>query len=101
MRQEKGTVWTLCPRDAEDGLAGAHQGSHSWRDTSNSLISATGFGAVQWVFLSKESPWEGARSRDASVPGCEMGREKQEVKGSLSSRGFGRRLCSCPDPGSG
>lgn len=101
MRQEKGTACTLCPRDAEDGLVGAHQGSHSWRDDADFLISATGFGAVQWVVVPKESPWEGARSRDAAAPGCEMGCEKQEVKGSLSSRGFGRGLCSCPDPGSG
>lgn len=46
MRQEKGTVWTLCPRDAEDGLVGAHQGSHSWRDGADSLTSPMRFGTV-------------------------------------------------------
>lgn len=89
MRQEKGTVWTLCPRDAEDVWG------HTKAHTAGGMVPTSWFGAVPWVFVSKE---KGARSRSAAEPGCEMGCEKQEVKGSLSSRGFGRGQCSCPDP---
>lgn len=42
VRQEKGTVWILCPRDAGVGLVRAEQGSHSWRDDADSLTWATG-----------------------------------------------------------
>lgn len=93
-------MWTLSPRDAEDGLAGARQGSHSWRDDADSLTSATGVWGCPTGACVKAVTLGRCKEQGAAVPGCEMGCEKQEVKGSLSSRGFGRGLCSCPDPGS-
>ena len=51
MKREGGTMWTLCPGDAGDGLMQprVHQGSHIWWDDAGSLATATGSWGSPWV----------------------------------------------------
>lgn len=122
-RCEGGTTRTPCPGDAGDGLVQPQlcHGSCICQDDAFSLATATGVCGwpvgvrVRWVAPCR--PWkmrgagvqlyravlaQGGQGIQPSPSSSrkETGCEKQEVKPSLSSRGFGRGPRSRPDPGS-